>query len=198
MKKIVISLVSAVVMASGANCTLSTMGSVDVTWKAFKTPAKIGVGGNFKQVGFTTKVNQAHNFKKLLVGAKATIDATSVFSNHAARDVKLVNFFFNQMQSNTIEASIVDIISDKIEKGKPKTGIAKVMIVMNGVKKEVPMRFSYSDGTLVANGYIDLFDFQASKALSSINKACFEKHQGKTWSDVAIGFRMPIKAVCNR
>ena len=93
------------------------------------------------------------------------------------------------MSQKSIDANIVDL--------EKTASIVKVEVVMNGVKKIVPMRYVYSNGKFEAKGYIDLFDFQASKALSSINKACFEKHQGKTWNDVEIGFSLHVKTTCN-
>jgi hypothetical protein len=46
-----------------------------------------------------------------------------------------------------------------------------------------------------ATGVIDILDFSAGDALSSINKACSDLHEGKTWSDVTIGFTTKIEAV---
>jgi hypothetical protein len=69
---------------------------------------------------------------------------------------------------------------------------------MNKITKKVPMKYSYSDSVFSAKGVIDVFDFSANKALSSINKACFDAHQGKTWNDVTIAFSTHIEAIlCN-
>jgi hypothetical protein len=56
------------------------------------------------------------------------------------------------------------------------------------------MAYTYQKGIMHAQGYIDILDFQGSKALASINKACFDLHKGKTWNDVSISFEMKIKA----
>jgi len=50
--------------------------------------------------------------------------------------------------------------------------------------------------TFAAKGYIDLADFKALGALSSINKACYDLHQGKTWQDVAVAFKFDLKRTC--
>jgi hypothetical protein len=69
---------------------------------------------------------------------------------------------------------------------------------MNGITKSVPMKYSFANGIFSAKGTIDIFDFSASKALSSINKACFDLHKGKTWNDVSIAFSTKIEAsLCN-
>ena len=138
----------------------------------------------------------AKNFRNLLVGSKMVIDVDSVDSNNPGRDEKLLKFFFNVMAGPDIQAEVVDIKAHKVERGKPKLGVITIAVTMNGVTKRVPMNYRYYDGKLSAAGIIDLFDFQGKSALASINKACFDLHQGKMWNDVEIGFSMNIKAVC--
>ncbi len=202
MYKIILSalLTSTLLMATEAapamHCTFTQEGAVTVDWKAYKTPAKVGVGGIFDTVRYTAPEKEESDFKALLTGATVTIDEKSVNSKNKGRDAKLVSFFFDQMKGDTIEAKIIDIVVASEKKGIPATGTIQTEIMMNGITKKVPLRFSYSDGILTASGVIDLFDFSASKALKSINKACFDKHLGKTWNDVDIGFTTHIKALC--
>jgi len=138
----------------------------------------------------------AKNFRDLFVGSKMVIDVDSVDSKNPGRDAKLVNSFFNIMVGPDIKAEAVDIKAQEVKKGEPKLGVITIAVTMNGVTKNVPMSYRYFDSKLGAMGTIDLFDFQGQNALASINKACFDLHQGKTWNDVEIGFAMDIKAVC--
>jgi len=177
----------------GGSCILSQDGSVSVSWKAYKTPAKLGVGGIFDNVKYTAVAPKGNNFREILVGSSVVIDTSSVNSKNSGRDDKLVKFFFEQMSSKNITAKIVDIKSNKRERGKPKTGVMSVAVTMNGVTKNVPMNYIFNKGDLSASGNIDILDFSASKALSAINKACYDLHEGKTWSDVSIGFQTNIK-----
>ena len=192
MKKIALSLLLAFSL-SQANCTFSQPNAVDVTWKAFKTPLKKGVGGHFKTLNFKTDVPSAKSLNTLLSGATVTIEVASVDSKNAGRDVKLLNSFFKKMVGPDIKAKIISL---KRDENARKTGLAMISVNMNGVNREVPMHYSFSNGVLSANGVIDLTDFNATPALQSINKACFDLHQGKTWSDVNIGFTMKIPATC--
>ncbi|MEA2110853.1 MAG: YceI family protein [Campylobacterota bacterium] len=190
-----LTLSSAVEMsAANGGCTLAQQGKVSVTWKAYKTPAKIGVGGTFDSVKYTSIAPSGKNFREIMVGSTVKIDTASVNSSNKGRDETLVKYFFKQMNGSTIIAKIVGIKAGKRERGKPKTGMFTVDITMNGITKTVPMPYSYDKGVMQANGFIDLFDFTASKALRSINKACYDLHSGKTWSDVAIGFSTGIAA----
>ena len=190
----VTSLMYAEVTLPKTGCVLSQEGVVSVGWKAYKTPTKIGVGGVFNDVVYTPAKSEGKNFKEILVGSSVVIDTNSVNSKNEGRDIKLVNSFFKIMSDEKIKAKILDIKADKREKGKPRTGVISMEIVMNSITKNVPMKYSYDEGKLRAEGFIDLFDFQASKALSAINKACFALHKGKTWNDVLISFDMNIKA----
>jgi len=177
----------------GGSCILSQDGAVNVSWKAYKTPSKVGVSGVFDNTKYTAIAPKGNNFREIFVGSSIIIDTTSVNSKNSGRDVKLVKFFFEQMTSQNITAKIIDIKSDKRVRGKPKTGVMSVSVTMNGITRTVPMAYIFNKGDLQATGNIDLFDFSASKALNSINKACFDLHKGKTWSDVTIGFQTNIK-----
>ena len=192
MKTIALSLLLAFSLAQ-ANCTFSQPKAVDVTWKAFKTPLKKGVGGHFKTLNFKSDVENAKSLNTLLSGATVDIEVASVDSKNAGRDVKLLNSFFKKMTGPDIKA---EILSLKRDENARKSGLVMISVKMNGINREVPMRYSFSNGVLTANGVIDLADFNATPALQSINKACFALHQGKTWSDVNIGFSMKIPATC--
>jgi len=194
----VFSMVSSVKADSKSGCELSQVGDVKVSFKAYKTPSKIGVGGVFKSVKYTPIAPMGKNFRSILVGSKVVIDTTSVDSKNSGRDIKLVKFFFNMMSGKNIDAKITDIKADKKIKDAPRTGVVTIDVRMNGVTKSVPMKYSFSDGMFTAAGVVDILDFGAGKALSSINRACFELHKGKTWSDVSIGFSTKIEALlCN-
>jgi len=185
MIKIALSVLLALSVASSnetslksGNCEVAQEGGITVSFKAYKTPAKIGVGGIFDSVVYTPAVKVAKDASALLVGSSVSIDTASVNSKDKGRDAKLVASFFQVMSTQKITAKILEA----------KAGQFIVEVTMNGVTKNVPMSFVVEDKKVVASGTIDLFDFSANKELASINQACFEKHAGKTWSDVTIGF----------
>ncbi len=204
MKKIIMSFVMGLALVSTLNaaqksgCVLAQKGEVVVTWKAYKTPLKIGVGGSFDDVKYTPVAAEGKNFREILVGSTVAIDTRTVNSKHKARDEKLYKSFFKEMNIQGIKAKIIDIKADPKVKGAPRTGIIAVEIDLNGVNKTIPMKYSFADSVFAANGYIDILDFSAKKALTSINRACHDLHKGKTWSDVSIGFTTKIEAIlCN-
>ena len=204
MKKIIatavlaLGLVSSVNAAQKSGCVLAQKGKVTVEWKAYKTPLKLGVGGTYDDVKYRAAAKEGKNFREILVGSAVTIDTKSVNSKNKARDEKLYNSFFKQMNIQNMEAKIIDIKADPKVKNAPRTGIVSVEIQMNGITKTIPMKYSFADSVFDAKGVIDILDFSAKKALTSINKACHDLHKGKTWSDVNISFTTKIEAiVCN-
>jgi len=176
-------------------CDLSQVGEFNVNFEAYKTAAKIGVKGSFDKVDYKAVRATGKNFREIFIGSTVDIETSSVNSKDEERDSKLISFFFNQMDNKNIKAKILDITSDKRIKGKPRTGTLLVEVTMNSVTKKVPMNYIYNKGLFNANGVIDIFDFSANKALNSINKACYDLHGGKTWSDVKIRFSTKIEAV---
>jgi len=181
-------------MTTKQSCILSQEGDIIVNWKSYKTPAKVSVSGSFDDVSYMAIKKEGKNFKEILVGSSVIINTNKVNSKHVDRDLKLTNSFFKIMSDKKITAKIIEINTHKKEMGKPKTGTLIVEITMNDVTKKVPLKYIHDKGIMRADGFIDILDFKASKALASINKACFDLHKGKTWSDVAIGFKMSIKA----
>lgn len=172
-----------------ADCAFVKQGDVAVTWTAFKTPLKKGVGGTFKSVAFKGS-EKAKSLSALLEGASVMIQTNNVDSNNPGRDAKLVQFFFNQMDGQTLDAKIVKV--------DEKAKIVTVEIIMNGKGLEIPMAYTLEKGHFDAKGVIDLGDFNALGALKSINRACYELHEGKTWQDVNIGFSMGIEEQCGK
>ncbi len=176
-------------------CVLVQPSNISVNWKAYKTLAKIGVGGKFTAVTYTAHALKGKNFRELFVGSKVSIDLTKVDTGNPARDETLVKHFFSVLKGKTIEGEIVDIKkTDKHEKGKPRTGVVSVKITMNEKTLTIPLAYVYSEGKFDAKGTIDLMDFASSDALASINKSCYDLHKGKTWSDVSIGFSTTVEA----
>jgi polyisoprenoid-binding protein YceI len=204
MKKIILSLITLVSLSyatqpAATGCVLVQPANMNVTWKAYKTLGKLGVGGKFTAVKYTPTALEGKNFRELFVGSKVSIDISKIDTGNPGRDETLVKDFFSVLKGKMIEGEITDIKkTDKHEKGKPRTGSIDVKITMNEKTLTIPMKYVYTEGKFDAAGTIDLLDFAASDALSSINKSCFDLHKGKTWSDVSIGFSTTIEAtLCN-
>jgi len=200
MRKTLFSLITlASLLSADGGCVLVQSNDMNVTWKAYKTLAKLGVGGQFTAVSYTSNKKEGKNFKSLLVGSKVSIDVSKIDTKNKGRDKTLVENFFGKLKGKSIDGVVVDIKADKKVNGKRVYhGSIDVNITMNGQTMQVPMRYNYKNEIFTAKGTIDLFDFSANDALKSINKSCFDLHKGKTWNDVSIEFSTSIKAtLCN-
>lgn len=158
-----------------------------VSWTAFKTPKKVGVGAKFSD--FTITAKSAKTVAEMLDGATFDINSQSVDSGDKARDVKIEQFFFKKMLKGTK-------ITGKVLKSTED--MADVEITMNGSKQVVPMnsKFDEKSGKLVLNGEIDVLKFGMKSNLAALTKACFEKHEGVTWPNVNIELSANVKTIC--
>jgi len=195
MKKIIFSLVTVASFLSADGCLLVQSNDMNVTWKAYKTLAKLGVAGAFTEVNYRANKKEGKNFTELLVGSTVSIDLSKIDTKNKTRDTTLINDFFGKLKGKTIEGEIVSLKADKKVKGKRVYhGAVDVNITMNGQSLLIPMRYDYKNKNFKAIGIIDLFDFLANDAVKSINKSCYDLHKGKTWNDVSIEFSTTIEA----
>jgi polyisoprenoid-binding protein YceI len=161
---------------SFAACLSTSSDQVSINWVAFKTPLKIGVGGTFKKVKFNGKL-RGDSIKSVVEKAKFSIDSSSVFTKNPGRDVKIAKFFFSTMENGSkINGEVVKLTSKKVV----------VRFTMNNKSVEVPLKYTIANNELKAMGTIDILDFSLNSELAALNKACFAKHEGKTWNDVDI------------
>jgi len=194
MKKVLLTIATLFTLSEAGGCLLVQPNQMGVDWMAYKTLAKIGVGGKFTAIEYIPHALEGKNFRELLVGSKVSIDLTHIDTGNKERDATLVKYFFGQLFSDKIDATIKSIKADPRVKGKPRTGDIDTKITLNGKSLLIPMKYHYQDGKFDAKGSIDLKDFDALNALATINKSCYDLHKGKTWSDVTIGFHTTIKA----
>ena len=66
-----------------------------------------------------------------------------------------------------------------------------VAITMNGVTKDITMMSKKSGGQLVAEGDLDILDFNAKAGFTKFSNICRGFHKGKTWSTIKIYFTVP-------
>lgn len=135
--------------------------AAELKWTAFKTPDKVGVSGTFKDVK--------------MEGNRFVINTASVSSGDASRDEKLKKYFFENLTNMEIIGTF----------GLLKEQVLPVIITMNGMEKTVYFKYSEEGSKAYFKGKIDIVnDFMGNIALEALNKACYDLHAGKTWSEV--------------
>jgi len=151
-----------------------------VKWTAYKTTDRKPVKGKFKVLNFGKKTGSS--VEETLNGLNFSIPVSSLFSNNSGRDSKLKELFFGIMDNTTVLEGTIKYTNQKC--------IASV--TMNNITKELPLEVSIKQERRVTlKGSMNLENWDALKALASLNKACYELHKGsdgvsKTWEDVSI------------
>jgi hypothetical protein len=168
-------------------CTFTTNPKdIKVTWTAFKTPKKVAVNGTFRDIKFDGPMS-GNSIDEILKSSSFLIKTDAVDTKDAARDVKVAQFFFKKM---TGEATI----SGKVTSMDKET--INLEITMNGKTLEVPMSYKIKKSKLSAKGELDVLNFGMDESLKSINQACSDLHEKKTWSDVGLSLEATFKKSC--
>lgn len=167
-----------------------------ITWTAYKTTAKIGVSGTFKDFEVITPV-ESGSVTELLNGLNANIAVTSVFSDNEERDGKLKSIFFGSMAET--ESIVVDF---KSLDGTDTAGTINMTVAMNGVSKELAGNYTVENNKVVITSSLDLGDWDANSSVNALNEACDDLHKGedgvsKLWPTVDVTIESTLKEASN-
>ena len=182
MKKIILSSVLTLGLISSLNA-YELNGDLGVKWTGFKTEKKAPVSGTFKEINL--KITKSDDLSEFLKSAKVDISTASFDSKSPSRDKNITSTLFSLATSKTINGSIVAV--DVAKKS------LTLEVVMNEVKKEVPMTYEMINNNIVAKGSIEILDFDMKNPFMAFAKKCAVFHQNKSYSDVNIEFSIPYK-----
>ena len=179
-------------------CTFNYEASTTkISWKSFKTMAKVAVGGTFDTYTIENTV-ESDNETAVFQNATFSIITSSVNSGNTERDPKLIKFFFNSMiDSDTITGGIVKI-SEAID-GK---GAAIINLTMNGQTHEENATYTLEGTVLTLSATLNMAKWEASNAITSLNTECKDLHTGddgvsKLWEEVDIEITTTLSKNCN-
>lgn len=155
--------------------------SAKIGWTAYKTSEKLPVKGEFKQIVVENE-SITVNPIDAINGATFSIPVSSLFTNNADRDAKLLTFFFEVMENTTLLSGTFFINNENS---------GSLSVSMNSITKSLPFTYTLVDNVFTFSGIMNLDQWNGQAALESINKACFDLHKGadgisKTWNDVQI------------
>lgn len=186
----IVSILLATLAVLNAACRVEMSTPVVVEWTAYKTPKKIGVNGGFLSTVYQGK-SEADDLAQLLLKSKVMLEVNNVDTKDRYRDAKLVQFFFNMMQGQVIEAEVVSMTGDD------NAGELVVNVYMNHRSIDVPLHYEVKAGHFQAKGVLNLLDFNAQEPLKMLTLNCYAPHEGKTWEDVAVGFSFDLTKHCD-
>jgi len=160
--------------------------NIKVTWTAFKTPKKVGVGGTFSDIKFDGPMN-GKSIEEVIKSSTFLIKTDSVSTNDTARDIKIAQFFFKKMKGDSsISGKVVNMDKEFIN----------LEVSMNENSIVVPLAYKIKGSKLSAAGTLDVLDFAMNESLRGINMACNELHEKKTWNDVNLSLQATFKKDC--
>lgn len=163
-----------------------------VTWTAFKTTEKIGVGGQFDKIN-VSGTQAAATAEEVFSGASFEIPVSSINTNNPDRDMKIQKFFFGSLSgSEFLSGRLVSLTANS----------AEVAISMNDVEKMVNMTYSMSGDAVLLETTINVGEWNAQAGVDALNKECYELHMAgdgvsKLWPEVKIGIRSVLNKSCN-
>ena len=158
--------------------------SVAIGWTSYKTMAKIGVSGTFKNVKLTTSKEHS-NIQNALVGTSVQLNMANIDAKAAIKTTNILKFFAPKLASQAIDAKIVKVSEKSLD----------LAITLNGKTKIVPMSYTLDGGVMLAKGVIDARDFTMSDALKNLNSNV-AGHKNKGWLDIAINFELIYEDSC--
>lgn len=155
--------------------------SKQINFIAYKTSDKVPVGGQFKKIDVISG-GEGNTVKEAIHNTEFSIPVSSLFTQNSSRDYKIKKFFFGIMDNTKL-------LSGKLLLSDATNGIADIK--MNGISQKVPFTYSIVDRTFNMKAVIDVNNWNASKALASLNNVCLDLHRGadgisKTWSEVTL------------
>lgn len=159
-----------------------------INWTAYKTTEKLPVNGQFKKVTVTSN-GEGNTLKEAINNAEFSIPVSSVFTKDTSRDFKIKKFFFAIMDKT-------ELLSGKLVLENDSIGFSD--ITMNGVTKKLAFKYTINGKVFNLTGNLKITDWNAQKALTSLNEACKDLHKGtdgvsKTWDEVAINITSTFK-----
>ena len=160
--------------------------STKVIWTGYKLESKAGVEGRFDSIsveGFTPGPNAA----ECITGVKYELFTTSTETADTSRNRKIITRFFGEMiEGAKITGEIISI--------DPASGSGVISVNMNGVERNLDVSYEMGEDNVVKLvGTIDIPAWNAQSALDSLNKVCYEKHEGITWPDAEVKIYTRLK-----
>lgn len=169
---------------------------VNVSWTAFKTTEKVGVGGKFDQV-MVVAGDKSTKIPEVLQQIKFSIPTNSTNTNNPDRDQKIINFYFGNMKNtDLIIGQVKNVAGDNNE------GVCTFFLTLNEVEKELPLNYKVDDHKITLKGELDILNWQADDALNALNEACYDLHKGAdgksvTWPNVELLIEAHLQKSCH-
>lgn len=165
--------------------------SSEFSWTAYKTSAKVAVGGTFNEIEITSD-GSGDDAKALVESMKFSMNTASVETNNADRNGKIANLFFGVINTPTIDGEVKKLKDD---------GKAVIAVKMNDITVDVEGDYTLIDGKFSFETSVDVTAWNAMLGIETLNKECEDLHTGddgvsKLWTEVALSFSTQLTSDC--
>lgn len=188
MKKIIYSLATSLVLATGLSAVSFNQDSLKVGFEGYKTESMVGVAGEFKEVKYKFSKN-TNTLASYLKGASAIVKPSSAFmgeGNDVITDNITKVFFPNLLGNSDIKVVFKDIVA-----GDNK-GVISARVTIDKKSTLIPLSYTIENDKFVAKGQLDLHTFKnSSQALKALSDAA-PGHGGISWPLVDIVFSADV------
>ena len=179
------------VQAASSNKFSLIKDSTQVSFTSYKTTEKTPVGGKFTKIDITSS-NSGDTVFEVLNGTTFSIPVSSLFTNDATgtRDPKILQFFFGAMTNTEFITGVLHVSDNDT---------CAIDVTLNGETSSISLTPEMvSDTEYLFKGTMELENWKALNAVSSLNEACKVLHTGadgvtKTWSEVAVQARVLLE-----
>ena len=186
LKNTTLSFVSAMILSTlGHAKECYNAEAIDVTWKSYKTLAKIGVGGNFSDITLGVVNKNASDIKTLLTDSSVQTSLDSIDAHLALKNSNIATYFTANLDTKSISAKIISVTDKGLQ----------LEITLNKITKVIPMKYTVAEGKVHGTGVIDALDFRLIRALRTLNMNV-AGHKKKGWNDISIAFDMSVSNKC--
>ena len=159
---------------------------LSILWTAYKFTDRVGVSGTFNDYTINKK-NTSGSIEDILKNLQLSIPTESIDTENAIRDFKISTYFFKIFNTNTINATVLNV----------HEGEGVIKLEMNNISHNTPYTYSLENDTIILFTHLDLNEWKGEKALANLNKEYYELHDrthdtSKLWPDVDIVVRLPV------
>ncbi len=163
--------------------------STHFEWVAYKTSDKKGVSGGFNDI--KVKTVSSEDPMVVLQSLKFKINTASVETNNEERNGKVAKYFFETINTPTIEGKMMQINESN----------AIFEVTMNGILVEVQGPYTFENDVFSFETVVDVSAWNALAGIEALNAECSDLHTGedgvsKLWSEVKLSFSTTLIKDC--
>lgn len=165
-------------------------GTTNFEWTAFKTNDKAPVKGGFNEI--TVESESFEDPKKVLESITFSMKTSSVETNDESRNGKVAKFFFETINTPTIDGKVKSIGDN---------GKAIISVKMNGVEVDIKGDYTLNGSDFSFTSSVDVSLWNAMEGIKALNTECNDLHKGKDgvsklWSEVTLSFTTSLSSDC--